>query len=201
MVNPLAFYNREISQIVLRREQRRLDFAWKNISDPPRWLTLPLEWERALAHLIETDADWTRGRHRISKRVISFVDHGVAQTGVGSTVAIVHGRTILVVGDTPAIRLIKAHFQAELRKGGFESRIPPLVGLLYVCGILLDGYFVLENAEQLVRRAISTAMDLLAARGGAEKEWQTVLGDKDLYPTLTQSDWSIFDPSEWTRRG
>jgi hypothetical protein len=49
MANQLVFSDREIAEIVVRSDQRRLDLKWRKTSHPTKWINLPTILGGALA--------------------------------------------------------------------------------------------------------------------------------------------------------
>ncbi len=202
-VQSLAFRGREITKIVLRPDQRRLDLAWSQKSEPPKWLVLPKRWKDWLFRVMADKYGRYGYRSFTQTRAheILVLVGGVEIVGIGNETAIRYGVTTLLVGDNPANRYLRSMLQSELKKGVLDDQLlPPVLGVLVLFVNLIGQQTSSENMVQIIKRTSGLLTNEISYLGGSTDAWEQALSDQELMTALTETDWSIFDPSAWERR-
>ena len=196
-ISSLAFSGREIARIVLRPKERRLDLAWYKKSAPPRWLALPTEWSR-LCYELAREFSGVR-LYDLRSANIQVLLEGVEIMGLGNEAAIRHGQGTLLVGDYPATCYVRSMLEAELNKGGFDDRRPPVIGILALFHVLLFAQVSSEKLDQFVKRLVPLLLSQVSGRTEMEESWEPALRSQELMTAILKSEWSLFDPSAWER--
>ena len=195
LVDSLAFEGREVSKMVLRGDQRRLDVAWANKSTPPRWITLPEQWSRWFRGLGDEVLRWERA----SSNVAVF-DRDIDLRGVEGLAGIRYRDTTFFLGQDPTTHWIKERLKADIDAGAFTERVPPVVGVLILVACRLAGRTSPDQLERQARLILSLAQQHIPMSGTTREDWQSTLTDPSLLSTLGQTEWTLFDPLAWERR-
>lgn len=193
-----AFRGREISKIVVLREQRRLDVMWQDKATPARWLTLPDRWSDWCQSFIRKGS--RHERWRPSTLSMSVLKDGVESVGLGSEVAIRHLGMTYLTGDNPAHGYVRPQLEAELHKGNFDTRIPPVVGVLALYHNLLTVRGRVDNLETHARTFWQSCITEVSDATDDMQSWEGTFNESALQTAIRETYWSTIDPSRWSIR-
>lgn len=175
-----TLHDREVSEIVIRPEQRRVDLAWVQKTDNPRWLALG------------TGTDEQRGFFRVSSVRSVFVGRGEAPIQGGSDeVAIRVHRSFYLPGGTDFSAWILERADSISDRGDrslFSSIIVETV----------DRFFSRTSKPDDMKRFVEGIGDGRVFRRLAILDHE-VLGIDELAEILEQTPLRVFDTWAWNR--
>jgi molecular chaperone HtpG len=184
-VQRLVFRSREVDQIVIRREQRRIDLRWVREEEAPRWREGTPKSDEARRFMRGVSEDWTQS---VTSSPIYIANAQIECQGRQGEIALRSiGRTFILPGTTYCSYLLKLLNRLDTA--------PDAAGL---------ASYVVALASLGPSGRSSTAVDI-AKRRLARMERHTPYGyfdgtpDDELLAILESTKFIIFDPRAWTR--
>jgi molecular chaperone HtpG len=183
----LAFQNREVNRIVLRRDQRQVDLRWGHIANPPLWRTA-----------LPDNGETQRVLQQLLGNIGSIVANGlpdmwiaranVETEGLETEVSIVSlGRTFILPGSGYSKYLIKLLDRLNTS---------PDIENLAAYAIALHGVSftdTLPNAAEYVKQ------QLAFISRGAGLGYLILKEDPELIAVLQSTSFKSFNPQAWIR--
>ena len=187
----LAFNGREVEEIVVHRNQRRVDMKWKRTDEHPAWHSILTEDRRLSATLSAMLQDVARaGRGIVIDLSDIYVPCGdIKTTGIEGEVAIVSMTRMFL---TPGTRI--AGYLDELFN---QLRQSPSGTVLFDYAVALSAVLLRGriggNAVEFVQRQLSR-FDRMTPFGYAERR-----ENPKLIEVVKSTEGTFFDPKAWVR--
>ncbi|HNC53313.1 MAG TPA: ATP-binding protein [Accumulibacter sp.] len=189
-----VFHKREVDQILVDANQRRVDLRWTLQNDAALWLALPDEYYRLLQH-------YENIRRRVfAEPVLILVPSGEISVSAPSEVVAVRasGTTFLVPG-TPIADFARPVLHRLLQERTNEAAIVALLVISVIDEFLSRSYQ--EKTPQEVVDQISSHLDLFGReRLAIASRVETLFDYRTFVSIVGGTTWRKFDAAAWSRR-
>lgn len=184
-----AYKNREVNEIVLSREQRRIDLKWTNIRHPARWLYYSRSFPDALNDVLD---EGSRGGADLSTIRVG-VDGIEVPTDVGPAIRTLDNLYI-IPGSAVALHL-KKWLEQITETATLEVQIATLFNLFVV-----NRCFIIGTKIPDAERFITNLASRWEAHIGRSINLSQIANVPDLLELVATCDWTTFAPSKWSRK-
>lgn len=191
-----VFDKLEVDRIIVNRDQRRVDLRWVEKSDPPRWGTLPVRWERFAFEISEREHGRRMfGRSAPSLPLVPW--RNVVVETPSKEVAVIAFGTVYLVPGTEIAEFARRCVDNALRKPSSET------GLVACVVLLMIGLYISErkspNDKESIRKLVR-AYDRVADHLLVTRQIEDLFDFGEFCAVLMRANWNTYDPSVWRRR-
>lgn len=191
-ISPYLLTNREVNQVIINREQRRVDLRWVEQLNPPRWITLP---EKVVK---ETDAYGVVGSTG-DQFYSSFGEHDVYTIGVHSIdiqpssmfLGVRIGVRIFLFPGTDVSLFLRPHFEEVCQRPTSAN----IQRAIFLCHLFTRCF---QQRISDARILIQSTMGAFAERNG-RCEFSLDKHESKLVDLIGRTRWTVFDASVWER--
>jgi molecular chaperone HtpG len=184
----LAFHNREVDRIELRRDQRRVDLRWVNPPNPPLWrnaLPQRIDAQRVLTQLLAQSGEAQLGNDLADILIGQGAVQCVGLDGETSIASL--GRTLILPGSRYAKYLLKLIDQLDASPDLTRTAVYAIaVGASFLVGHV-------RNAEDFVKQRLA-AISRIPLVGLVSLD-----ADPELIEVLQTTTFKTFSLRAWAR--
>ena len=190
-----VFARKEVDQILVDPDLRRVDLHWVEKTDPPRWMELPFEYRRFADHVVEESG--MRRRHRFSDLPLVPAD-GINAIVPSGEIAIRAFGSLYLTPGTEIAMFARKYVEDAIKLQSNEK-------LLIATSVLsLIGQYLslgkppvdAEGIKKSVRR-----FDRLADQFQLTARIEDYFDFAELAALMIGTNWKYFDTSAWRRTG
>jgi molecular chaperone HtpG len=192
-----VFEKKEIDQIIVDSEQRRVDLRWVESANPPRWIELPVEFRRLAYDIADRREEDFRRRGGYVVGLPQVPDDRVVACVPSGEIAVsTNGVTYLLPG-TDITRFARDRLNYVRKHPSIDSAMVAIVVLSVIAQQLYTGKITIEPEAvgKLVRSYDRYADHLLTS-----KRIEEMFDCAEFISLMTRTQWRSYDLSKWRRR-
>lgn len=193
----IPFEGREVSRIVVKLDERRLDLAWAKRNEKPRWTEVPSYYLGNINRILENIQN-RRNRWLTQIDMIPLMlNDNVDVVGCNDFGAIIDQKRIFILGESTLFEQTKQMLAAAVAAGVQEERTPPVVGLIAFYCCLYDGGLGEQDMESTIRTFLSVADSIIMSVDVVELE--KMMMSNDFMNDVKKIQWKSFNLNKWER--
>lgn len=190
-----VFEGMEVNKIEVYPEQRRIDLRWVAKANPPRCRKIPDELLEIYLSSISS-----YGSARIQDLIIC--QDGVEFSGLSDEIAVCAFNTIYLLPDAPVAK----HLISWLDRFQIERTDESYMGAYFMIFLVFEIFgegIQISNIEHILRRFERYHQDEYRSMRKLRDPLQirNVVDLMEMADLIENTNWKIFDPSAWVRKG
>lgn len=186
-IENLVFSKKEVKKIKINRDQRRIDLYWTDISMPPLWRSMP-------KNIDHNNIPRVREQYGGAQSLDIYLDVQVAQDeisleGITNEIGVRAFKRLYLFPNTEVAKLMLTWLDKLENSSGNTTDFNSTLLIFHFIDLILSKKLALPVNEVALRKISALVEDRI------DESFIT----PELVNILNNSEWSIFDTSDWLR--